>query len=94
MIAGSILVCGSLGERAGGGMRRGTIATLRPTVILPTFRDAGAHPFPFLKILFDAAAARGLPTPPGAGGGLFRRHVGDVNELGLGEILVPAQEAR
>jgi formylmethanofuran dehydrogenase subunit C len=93
MIAGSILVCGALGERSGGGMRRGTIVTLGPAGILPTFRDAGAQRFPFLRILMGAAARRGVPVPEGAGDGLFRRHVGDVNELGLGEILVPAPEA-
>jgi formylmethanofuran dehydrogenase subunit C len=92
MIAGSILVCGALGDRSGGGMRRGTIVTLRTATILPTFRDAGAHRFPFLRILFSAAAGRGLPVPVEAADGLFRRHVGDVNELGLGEILVPAVE--
>jgi formylmethanofuran dehydrogenase subunit C len=88
LIAGSIFIFGRAGARAGAGMRRGTILSLQPIEPLPTFRDAGAHHFPFLKIYLDALRGRGMRVPEGLERATFRRYVGDQNELGLGEILV------
>jgi formylmethanofuran dehydrogenase subunit C len=88
MIAGSILVMGALGARAGACMRRGTLVTLAPLEPLPTFRDSGAYRFPFLKLFFDELGARGFRVPERTEQSLFQRYVGDMNEIGLGEILV------
>jgi len=88
MIAGSILVMGALGARAGASMRRGTLVTLRPLEPLPTFRDSGAYRFPFLKLFFDELGALGFRVPAHAEHSRYQRYVGDMNEIGLGEILV------
>jgi len=88
MIAGSILVMGEMGARAGASMRRGTLATLRPFDPLPTFRDSGAYRFPFLRLFMDQLRGRGFRVPAGVEKSLFRRFVGDMNEIGLGEILI------
>jgi formylmethanofuran dehydrogenase subunit C len=89
MIAGSVLVLGRLGARPGACMRRGTILTLHPAEILPTFRDAGPQRFPFLAMMLEGVRRRGMNVPAGAERALYRRHVGDSIELGLGEILLP-----
>ncbi|MEE9219826.1 MAG: formylmethanofuran dehydrogenase subunit C [Acidobacteriota bacterium] len=94
MIAGSIFVLGRLGARAGASMRRGTLLTLHPIEPLPTFRDAGTHRFPFLRLYFESLRRRGLAVPEGLERSSFRRYVGDMIELGLGEILVREREGQ
>ncbi|MCZ6779622.1 MAG: formylmethanofuran dehydrogenase subunit C [Acidobacteria bacterium] len=88
MIAGSILVMGEMGVRAGASMRRGTLVTLKPFEPLPTFRDSGAYRFPFLRLFTDRLHSRGFRVPADVEQSLFRRFVGDMNEIGLGEILI------
>ena len=84
----TILVMGEMGVRAGASMRRGALVTLKPFEPLPTFRDSGAYRFPFLRLFMDRLHSRGFRVPADVEQSLFRRFVGDMNEIGLGEILI------
>ena len=94
MSAGTILLLGSAGIRTGGGMKRGTIVCRRPVELLPTFRAGGSIRPLFLRIILRALEARGFVAGAalGAPSFSFTRHLGDLAELGKGEILV-AREA-
>lgn len=91
MIAGSLFVFGAAGLRAGAGMRRGTIALFGSRTsqsIPPTFRHSCRYEPQFLPIYLAKLARLAFPMalrPP-----TVERYVGDVLELGKGEILTPA----
>ncbi len=87
MLAGTLVVLGRLGAGAGALMRRGTIVALGPAEPLPVFLDAGRQAYPFLNIFYDAIEAAGIRLPAAARRGLYRRRVGDISDLGKGEIL-------
>jgi formylmethanofuran dehydrogenase subunit C len=90
MIAGTVLALGGCGAYPGFGMKRGTLLSgERPQALLPTFADAGAHDFGFLRLLMRALAtyaetARAL----GELGLRVHKYVGDAAAAGKGEILV------
>ncbi len=89
MLAGSLFVLGRLGAGAGALMRRGTIVALGPSPgILPVFLDAGRQAQPFLNLYYSLIEAAGIALPGAARHGLYRRLVGDISDLGKGEILV------
>jgi formylmethanofuran dehydrogenase subunit C len=87
MLAGTLVVLGRLGAGAGALMRRGTIVALGPADPLPVFLDAGRRAYPFLNIFYDAIETAGIRLPAAARRGLYRRRVGDISDLGKGEIL-------
>ncbi len=87
MLAGTLVVLGRLGAGAGALMRRGTIVALGPADPLPVFLDAGRRAYPFLNIFYDAIEAAGIRLPTVVRRGLYRRRVGDISDLGKGEIL-------
>ncbi|GAB4244196.1 MAG: formylmethanofuran dehydrogenase subunit C [Thermoleophilia bacterium] len=92
MIAGSILVFGRLGGRPGAGMKRGTIVAFGDAPeLLPTFRYACRFQPTFLRFYLHRLSEWGLPIDSGLVDGLFRRYLGDMNEVGRGEILVRDQ---
>lgn len=93
MGAGTIAVLGRVGANPGFAMNRGTLLLRRlDSPLLPTFSDCGRHELGFLKLLL-----RSWEGLPGRFGALslatsttsrVRRHVGDLANGGLGEILV------
>ncbi|MHB0980175.1 MAG: formylmethanofuran dehydrogenase subunit C [Thermoleophilia bacterium] len=92
MIAGSILVFGRLGGRPGAGMKRGTIVAFGDAPeLLPTFRYACRFQPTFLRFYLRRLSYSGLSIDSGLADGLFRRYLGDLNEVGRGEILVRDQ---
>lgn len=92
MIAGSILVFGRLGGRPGAGMKRGTIVALGDAPeLLPTFRYACRFQPVFLRFYSRRLTEWGLWGESNLAGSDFRRYVGDMNEVGRGEILVRDQ---
>ncbi len=84
---GTVIVCGSCGSRPGAAMRRGSLifvdASADPG---PTFADAGVHELLWLAVLRRQLAGLGrpdlLPTSRA------RRLLGDLADLGKGELLV------
>jgi formylmethanofuran dehydrogenase subunit C len=88
LIAGTILVLGSLGARAGAGMRRGTVAVGGgPPALLPSFRHDCDYRPTFLTPYLRQARAWGLPVPGPLLHGTWRRFSGDLLALGKGEVL-------
>jgi len=89
MIAGSILVFGRLGARAGAGMKRGTIVALGAHGdLLPTFRYACRYQPVFLRYHLLRLREWGLPISDEHVEGAYRRFQGDITALGKGEILI------
>ena len=87
MLAGTIVVLGRLGPGAGALMRRGTILALGPAEILPVFLDAGARRAPFLNLYLRQIESAGFDVPREARQAAYRRRIGDISDLGKGEIL-------
>lgn len=92
MIAGTIVVQGAVGPMAGSGMRRGTLLLSREPEGLPaTFNDNGVQELSFLHLLLgelDGMTDLGVWSIPQ--GFSARRHLGDLGNGGIGEILWPA----
>ena len=88
MIAGSILVFGKCGFRAGAGMRRGTIGALgpEPLGLLPTFRRAGTFRPLFLRLVFAELARLGFPVDDALIHSDLSLYHGDLIALGKGEV--------
>lgn len=89
MLAGSVFVFGKCGQRAGAGMKRGTLAFLatRPA-LLPTFRRACLYQPVFLRVALRELRNAGFPVADEFINGSYHRHSGDLVSLGKGEILV------
>jgi len=89
MLAGTLAVAGGCDEMVGFGLRRGSlILGVKPSVLPPTFNDAGVADFTWLGLLRRQAQIW-LPGSLPATGRL-RRYMGDLAFGGKGEVLVPA----
>lgn len=89
MIAGTIAVMGQTGRYLGYAMRRGTLLLWHRPHQSATFNDCGVHTLGFLPILF--ASFRPLQSKFATQSATFNRvhrYVGDMSELGRGEVLV------
>jgi formylmethanofuran dehydrogenase subunit C len=93
MSGGTIVVIGEAGANTGFAMKRGTLMlTHLPNNLPPTFNDCGSHPFGFLSLLLPAIRRHGKPFanlqfPTNRA----RRWMGDIANLGRGEILMPGR---
>ena len=67
-------------------MTRGTIVSLAPLRLLPTFAYACAYQPTFLRVYARRLAALGFPLPFDAGS--YRRYTGDTAVPGKGELLI------
>ena len=92
MSGGTIVVLGNVSAFAGYAMKRGTLLLSQlPTDLPSTFNDCGVHPFGFLALLMPAIHRHG-----GAFAELkfatnrAQRWMGDLANIGRGEIIVPA----
>lgn len=89
MIAGSLFVFGRLGNRPGAGMKRGSIVAFgEAPELLPAFRYSGAYEPVWLQFYVQHLIKEGLMLSRRELAGVYRRYVGDFNELGKGEILI------
>lgn len=91
MSGGTVAVMGEVGPLAGYAMKRGTLLLKHsPTELPPTFNDCGVHPLGFLTLLLPAIRKHGEPFIDLAfAANHARRWMGDVANLGRGEILTP-----
>lgn len=88
MIAGNVIVFGDAGDAPGPFNRRGTIVVFGRVTIPASYRYACTYRPPHVALtLAYLAAQRGVPVRPAWSAGAFRRHSGDMAELGRGEIL-------
>lgn len=88
MLAGTIIVLGQLGWRAGAGLVRGSIISMHPAQLLPTFSYACTYQPTFLRLFLIHLQALGLPVSEAQLTGLYQRWSGDSVQLNRGEILL------
>jgi formylmethanofuran dehydrogenase subunit C len=92
MIAGSVLVFGKLGGCPGAGMKRGSIVAFGEAPrLLPTFRYACRFRPIFVRYYLSRLADWGFSVDQDLQDGTFRRYLGDMNDVGRGEILLRDQ---
>ncbi len=88
MKAGTIFLLGGAEVRTGAWMVRGTIVSLKPIRLLPTFSYACAYNPVFLNVYARHLQSLGVTIPTRENGGKYQRYTGDTSVPGKGEILV------
>lgn len=88
MKGGTILLCGGAEIRTGAWMVRGTIISLEPLKLLPTFLYACRYLPNVLRMYSRHLAPFGFPLPVDEAAGSYERYSGDSATPGKGEILV------
>jgi formylmethanofuran dehydrogenase subunit C len=74
--------------RTGAWMVRGTIVSLKPLRLMPTFYGACAYNPTFLRIYAKSLQTMGFSIPIENAVGAYQRYTGDASVPGKGEILV------
>lgn len=91
MIAGSLVVRGSCGSQPGAGMKRGSVVSLSGKIVIPnSFGFDCVYSPPIWGMMINHLRKSGFEVAPGLEKRMVRRHRGDLVSLGLGEILLPA----
>src|SRR5262249_26445859 len=93
MKGGTIVLMGGAELRTGAWMVRGTIVSLTPIHLLPTFSYACEYNPVFLRLDAKHLQALGFSIPYEDREGVYRRYSGDGSVPGKGEILVWAPHA-
>jgi formylmethanofuran dehydrogenase subunit C len=88
MKGGTIFLLGGAEIRTGAWMVRGTIVSLTPIPLLPTFSYACAYLPTFLHLYAKQLQALGFSIPFDGQAGLYQRYTGDAAVPGNGEILI------
>src|SRR5439155_5364200 len=88
MKGGTIFLLGGAEIRTGAWMVRGTIVTLTPIRLLPTFSYGCAYEPTFLRMYARHLASYGAKIPCDDPTGKYQRYLGDAAVPGKGEILV------
>ena len=87
MKGGTLVLMSGAEQRTGAWMQRGTIISLKPLKLMPTFAEACLYTPSFLGVYAKHLSAFGFSLPLNTTGG-YRRHIGDCSVPGKGEILV------
>lgn len=85
---GGTIVLGGAELRTGAWMNRGTIVTLTPIPLLPTFSYASTYNPTFMRLYAKHLSTFGVDLPYDEQAGAYRRYTGDASVPGKGEILV------
>jgi formylmethanofuran dehydrogenase subunit C len=95
MKGGTIVLMSGAEIRTGAWMVRGTIVTLAPIKLLPTFAYDCAYNPTFLRLFAKYLNGLGIGLPCDPKDGTYQRYSGDASVPGKGEILVwkPASAA-
>ncbi len=88
MKGGTIFLLGGAEIRTGAWMIRGTIVSLAPIKLLPTFSYACSYNPTFLRLYSRHLQSLGISLPVEPKAGSYRRYMGDSSVPGKGEILV------
>jgi formylmethanofuran dehydrogenase subunit C len=88
MKGGSIILMSGAEMRTGAWMVRGTIITLVPVTLLPTFSTACMYNPTFVNLYAKHLQSLGFAIPYSAADGAYRRFVGDSAVPGKGEVLM------
>ncbi|MCC6419691.1 MAG: formylmethanofuran dehydrogenase subunit C [Gemmataceae bacterium] len=90
---GTIALLGGAEIRTGAWMVRGTIVSLTPLRLLPTFSYACTYNPVFLNLYAGSLQSSGFAIPTSPREGAYRRYTGDTSVPGKGEILVWQQHS-
>jgi formylmethanofuran dehydrogenase subunit C len=88
MKGGTIFLLQGAEIRTGAWMIRGTIVSLKPLHLLPTFQYACTYQPTFLRLYTRYLRSLDFPIPDAIQGGAYRRFTGDASVPGKGEVLV------
>jgi formylmethanofuran dehydrogenase subunit C len=88
MKGGTIFLLSGAEIRTGAWMARGTIVSLAPIRLLPTFAHACAYNPVFLRPYAKHLRTLGVSIPFEAKNGVYQRYTGDTSVPGKGEILI------
>jgi formylmethanofuran dehydrogenase subunit C len=88
MKGGTIFLLSGAEIRTGAWMFRGTIVSLVPIQLLPTFSYACAYQPTFLRVYARHLLTLGISIPRDGANGAYQRYTGDTAVPGKGEILV------
>jgi formylmethanofuran dehydrogenase subunit C len=88
MKGGTIFLMGGAEIRTGAWMIRGTIVSMKPLHLLPTFSHACDYNPTFLRLYAKHLEALGFVIPFDFQTGSFQRFTGDTSVPGKGEILI------
>jgi formylmethanofuran dehydrogenase subunit C len=89
MTAGTIAIMGQTGRFVGYAMRRGTLLLWHRPLLSASFNDCGLHTLGFLPMLFTSFRQFGGKFSEAANGfNRVQRYVGDMSDIGRGELLV------
>jgi len=88
MKGGTLFLLGGAEIRTGAWMLRGTIVSLVPLRLLPTFAYACAYNPTFLRVYAKHLQGLGVPVPHEVQDGAYQRYTGDAAVPGKGEILL------
>jgi formylmethanofuran dehydrogenase subunit C len=88
MKGGTIFLLGGAEIRTGAWMIRGTIVSMTPLHLLPTFAFACSYDPTFLRLYAKHLQPLGLSIPCEPREGAYQRYTGDASVPGKGEILV------
>jgi formylmethanofuran dehydrogenase subunit C len=88
MKGGTIFLLAGAQLRTGAWMVRGTIVSMAPISLLPTFSAACAYNPTFLRLYAKRLKALGYSIPFEPAKGAYRRYTGDTSVPGKGEILI------
>jgi formylmethanofuran dehydrogenase subunit C len=92
MKGGTIVMRSGAELRTGAWMMRGTIVSLKPIPLLPTFAYASTYAPTFLRMYWKRLHTLGFTLPFADGPGVYQRYTGDAAVPGKGEILLWAPE--
>jgi formylmethanofuran dehydrogenase subunit C len=88
MKGGTIFLCSGAEIRTGAWMFRGTIVSLAPLQLLPTFAPASAYTPTFLRIYAKHLHTLGVSISIDPKHGCYQRYIGDSSVPGKGELFV------
>jgi formylmethanofuran dehydrogenase subunit C len=88
MKGGTLVLMGGAEVRTGAWMVRGTIVSLVPLRLLPTFAYACTYDPTFLRLYARYLGRWGFEVPDAGPAGSYRRYTGDSAVPGKGEVLV------
>jgi formylmethanofuran dehydrogenase subunit C len=88
MRGGTIILGAGAELRTGAWMIRGTIVSLAPIPLLPTFSYAATYNPTFMRLYAKHLSALGVTVPFSDPNGSYQRYTGDTSVPGKGEILI------
>jgi formylmethanofuran dehydrogenase subunit C len=88
MRGGTIVLQSGAELRTGAWMMRGTIVSLRPIDLLPSFLYGSTYNPTFMRLYARHLATLGLTVPYEDREGAYQRYTGDTAVPGKGEILI------